>query len=360
MKKPVILVLSSLLTLGYTSYDTALEVDDGAGVTEPVVEEMFIHEDQTAFTVTDTYAKDSPYEDGEDVLYIGRLTELSLTGTNNCDYWEITVDDEIYYINNDDIIILTEEYAAIEEMAYITEEVAGKDSPSDEGEDVVTLDQYSIVTLTGINTSDYWQVTIDEEVYYVNKASMLVLTEDYTEVEQKGYIIANTYGKDSPSEDGSNSKYLPKYTTVTVTGINNSDYWQIEYGGNTYYVDIEDVTVDKDVFDALVAKTYNTSWKGKKLTKKAGRIDGPSGEETYYNLDMSKVVATMRKLGNTDAYWVRSDGCKMLGDYIIVAANLSVHPRGSLVETSLGTGIVCDTGGFASVNTTQIDIATNW
>ncbi len=187
---------------------------------------------------------------------------------------------------------------------------------------------------------------------------MIILSDNYTAVKQTGYVIANTYGKDSP--DGSNSKYLPKYTTITVTGINNSDYWQIEYSGKTYYVDVDDITIDKSVFNALAAKTYNTSWSGKKLTKKAGRITGPSGEETYYNLDMSKVVAYMRKLGNTDAYWVRSDGCKMLGDYIIVAANLDVHPRGSLVETSLGTGIVCDTGGFASTNTTQIDIATNW
>ena len=50
----------------------------------------------------------------------------------------------------------------------------------------------------------------------------------------------------------------------------------------------------------------------------------------------------------------------MLGNYIMVAANLSRHPRGSIVKTSLGLAIVCDTGGFASRNPTQIDIATNW
>ena len=42
------------------------------------------------------------------------------------------------------------------------------------------------------------------------------------------------------------------------------------------------------------------------------------------------------------------------------AANLNVHPRGSLVETSMGTAIVCDTGGFAYSNSTQLDIATTW
>lgn len=106
--------------------------------------------------------------------------------------------------------------------------------------------------------------------------------------------------------------------------------------------------------------TTNTSWNGSVLSASAGVNYGPSGKETYYNLDMSGVVSIMRGMGNTDAYWVRSDGVKMLGDYVMVAANLSVHPRGSLVETSLGTGIVCDTGGFAVYNANQLDIATSW
>lgn len=108
------------------------------------------------------------------------------------------------------------------------------------------------------------------------------------------------------------------------------------------------------------AQTVNTSWNGSTLTPSAGVNYGPSGKETYYNLDMSGVVSIMRGMGNNDSYWVRGDGCKMLGNYIMVAANLSVHPRGSLVETSLGTGIVCDTGGFAAGNANQLDIATSW
>ncbi len=91
-----------------------------------------------------------------------------------------------------------------------------------------------------------------------------------------------------------------------------------------------------------------------------GTIMGPSGKETYYNLDMSGVISIMRSMGNTDEYWVREDGVKMLGDYIMCAANLDVHPRGSLVESSLGTCIVCDTGGFAYENAYQLDIAVTW
>lgn len=106
--------------------------------------------------------------------------------------------------------------------------------------------------------------------------------------------------------------------------------------------------------------TVNTSWNGTVLSPSAGVNYGPPGKETYYNLDMSGVVSIMRGMGNNDSYWVRGDGCKMLGNYIMVAANLSVHPRGSLVETSLGTGIVCDTGGFAAGNANQLDIATSW
>ena len=107
-------------------------------------------------------------------------------------------------------------------------------------------------------------------------------------------------------------------------------------------------------------ETAESTWDGPVLNRTNGTVMGPSGKETYYNLDMSGVISIMRGMGNTDEYWVREDGCKMLGDYIMCAANLDVHPRGSLVESSLGTCIVCDTGGFAAANPNQLDIAVNW
>ena len=106
-----------------------------------------------------------------------------------------------------------------------------------------------------------------------------------------------------------------------------------------------------------------TSYSGSKLTKSKGTIQGPSGKETYYNLNMSGVVSIMRRKGFSEAeypYNVRADGVKCLGPYIMVAAHLGNRPRGSKVQTSLGTGLVCDTGGFASGNPSQIDIATSW
>ncbi|MBR0379382.1 MAG: hypothetical protein IJH62_02370 [Mogibacterium sp.] len=117
----------------------------------------------------------------------------------------------------------------------------------------------------------------------------------------------------------------------------------------------------KILLDANQVQTVDSKrWKGPVLTKSRGTITGPSGKETYYNLNMDGVVNIMRGIGNDDEYWVRDDGCKMLGDYIMVAADLSIRPRGSLVDTSLGKGIVCDTGSFTNSNPYQLDIAVSW
>ena len=99
------------------------------------------------------------------------------------------------------------------------------------------------------------------------------------------------------------------------------------------------------------------------LTKKIGVFNGPSGKETYYNLPMGGVISIMRSLGYTEEeypYWVRDDGVKMFGNYVMVAANLEIRPKGTILECSLGTAIVVDTGGFASHNIEQLDIAVNW
>lgn len=99
---------------------------------------------------------------------------------------------------------------------------------------------------------------------------------------------------------------------------------------------------------------------GGHLTAYAGVYYYGDQKETYYNLPMDGVIANAHARGIEGDYWIREDGCKMLGDYIMVAANQSVHPYGSIVQTSLGQGIVVDTGGFAAYNPYQIDIATNW
>lgn len=115
--------------------------------------------------------------------------------------------------------------------------------------------------------------------------------------------------------------------------------------------------------DSLNNNPYNlppVTWTGPVLTKSKGVNYGPIGKENYYNLPMGGVVRTMRNLGYSESeypYWVRSDGCKMLGDYIIVAANLKHFPRGTILECSLGWAICADTG-YLGYN--QLDIAVTW
>ena len=92
------------------------------------------------------------------------------------------------------------------------------------------------------------------------------------------------------------------------------------------------------------ASQENTSateeWSGATLNAYNGVVQGPSGRETYYNLPMGGVIAIMESAGFYADYWVRDDGVKMYGDYIMVAADQSIRLLGSLVETSsLGTAI---------------------
>ncbi|MDO4621745.1 MAG: hypothetical protein Q4B22_02215 [Eubacteriales bacterium] len=122
----------------------------------------------------------------------------------------------------------------------------------------------------------------------------------------------------------------------------------------------DSTAADNTVSDSGSTALTGSDYGGPVLDRQAGKIRGPECEETYYSLEMSGVVDIMRNMGNTDDYWVRDDGVKMLGDYVMVAANLDEHPRGSLVQSSLGMAIVCDTGGFAVDHPDRIDVAVNW
>ena len=107
---------------------------------------------------------------------------------------------------------------------------------------------------------------------------------------------------------------------------------------------------------------WTSTWNGQVLNASVGTIEGPSGIETYYNLPMQGVVNNAKRAGILGDYWVRSDGVKMLGDYILAACDVTgvAHNRYDIVETSLGEAICADTGGFAVNNPTQIDIAVSW
>ena len=108
------------------------------------------------------------------------------------------------------------------------------------------------------------------------------------------------------------------------------------------------------------SRVTSYTWRGSRLNRRDGVNNGPSGRETYYNLPMQGVIRIMRAMGNNDRYWVRADGVKMLGDYVMVAADLRIRPRGSHVPTSLGMGVVVDTGTFIYSSPQSLDIATSW
>lgn len=101
-------------------------------------------------------------------------------------------------------------------------------------------------------------------------------------------------------------------------------------------------------------------WTGPVLTKAGGVNYGPSGMETYYNLPMGGVVQILRTMGYDEdlfPYWVREDGVKMFGKYVMAAGNLDFYYRGQIVECSLGEAIVCDTG---YLDAGHLDIAVAW
>lgn len=94
---------------------------------------------------------------------------------------------------------------------------------------------------------------------------------------------------------------------------------------------------------------YSSSGGGK-LTPSGGVFHGPSGKETYY----SQKVLPGGGL-NIPGRHVAADGTIRDADgYIVIASD--VLPKGSITETSLGTGKVYDTG----VGHSGVDIYTNW
>lgn len=105
-------------------------------------------------------------------------------------------------------------------------------------------------------------------------------------------------------------------------------------------------------------KTYTPNNNPGVLTAAKGVNYNSNGvKETYYNLPMGGVVSIAKSQGIEGEYWVRDDGVKMYGDKVIVGANFKTYPRGTVVETSLGTGIVLDTG---YVGEQHFDIAVDW
>lgn len=131
------------------------------------------------------------------------------------------------------------------------------------------------------------------------------------------------------------------------------------------------------------------TWNGPKLTLPIGEIQGPSGKETYYNLNMSGCISIMKDIKenpDSDKYirvlseeakqkivknlesltsfeeTTDENKVKRIGQYVMCAADLRIRPKGTILKTSFGWGMVVDTGTFANTDdpTNQLDIAVNW
>lgn len=104
-------------------------------------------------------------------------------------------------------------------------------------------------------------------------------------------------------------------------------------------------------------------WQGSVLTAEMGVNDGPTGKETWYDEPMDAFIQFIYDLGFEGTHWIREDGVHMwtdsTGDYVICGGYLPKYPRGTYVQTSLGPGIVLDTGYFY-YGEDQLDIATTW
>lgn len=208
--------------------------------------------------------------------------------------------------------------------------------------------------------------------------------EEVDEYDQYATINLNIRSYPSAEDDNTVIDVANFASTVTIVGkVKDSSWVQIKYESDDEdnenikyafvsgsYLSDSKPEINQKVKSSSgsntstsTAATYTAPQSSGCLSPSAGVCYGPSGKETYYNLNMDGVVSIMRSMGYDEAnypYWVREDGCKMFGPYIMVAANLSIRPKGTILPCSLGTAIVVDTGGFASVDTTQLDVATTW
>ena len=198
------------------------------------------------------------------------------------------------------------------------------------------------------------------------KKEYIFVPQDVIKYAKEGTVLINI-----PFSNGRDVEELEENDEIHIIGTNEFQYWEVETDGKTCYVSKDDLMDEKkirivtpppapDRNNGNGGGNYTPNWDGTVLNPRNGSIIGPSGKETYYNLPMQGVINIMRAAGFNYEYWIRSDGVKMYGDYVMIAADLSIRPRGSLVPTSLGMGIVCDTGTFIYTNPTQIDIAVAW
>ena len=126
---------------------------------------------------------------------------------------------------------------------------------------------------------------------------------------------------------------------------------------------LEDIAFAQQTAQALETniakvKAPGFSYSGPVWSIPKGVNSGPSGMETGYDLPMAGIIGIMRAMGfdaKTYPYHIKNH-MKMLGPYVMVGGFFPLRPRGTVVATSKGLGLVCDTGYFL-YGPTQLDLA---
>lgn len=245
-----------------------------------------------------------------------------------------------------DTIIETRDTAEVAVSSIATIDVATIDKPKN----TCTSSESESSTSSKKTNSEPKSVATTSSHSTTNKT-----TSEHKDVDTSSQVIANQE---------------PECVDITYQIVNppeadyEYEYEDVDTTTDSQETDSEAIT-DEDITSSAATSSVATtapvsSWDGPVLTSFAGIIQGPSGSETYYNLNMSGVISIMKSIGYDYDYWVRADGVKMYGEYVMCAADLNLRPRGSIIETSLGPGIVCDTGGFTTIDPYRLDIAVTW
>jgi hypothetical protein len=221
-----------------------------------------------------------------------------------------------------------------------------------------TITEFETKTEVNKKAEEYKELYAPEIVAKQRKADyykeLYAPKPDYTKIVVEGYTFDIISGAPySVYTDMAKAKKLEEQKLEEQKLAEQTEY--VEYTECTDYTDYSDYS--ETYYDET--PEYTSTGEGS-LNAYDGVCYYGNQKETYYNLPMGQVIENAHNNGIDGEYWVREDGCKMLGNYIMVAANWSIRPKGTILETSLGTAIVVDTGSFVSDYPEGIDIAVDW
>lgn len=181
------------------------------------------------------------------------------------------------------------------------------------------------------------------------------------------YTTTSVHIRRNPDTDAEIVKTVPINTKLTIIENDIVDDWKGVLIDDEYfwisskYLSKKKTEIKKEESSETNSNIASQPVAGAHLTRQSGVFTYNGRRESYYNLNMSGVVRRMKQRGFSGEYAIRNDGVKTFGGLVMVAADFNTFPLGTIVQTSLGTGIVCDTGSFVNTyGSRAFDIATNW